>query len=307
MAKTTTVRKDLIPYRAGVVVVTPLDANKRPDYTKSVATEYDFLTSTQTSVTRTTETLANGNGSDKEYITDETYNLAVVGNTFNPVFHAAVTGRIETLPEKTLIPEQFTWSLPTSVTEGATLEITFGTDADYATLPAADADGNYNFIINDSYGNTLVRLTDDQTLEKGGYKYDSGTKALQFSNDYLGAQIRVIFWYEDANSIKYDSNPILQQPEYQIQTFGIFQSAGTDDKYKVVTTLKRATTTGDVSDQTSQKSKSAPLTYNFRSTPVPEGVSVYSQVFTPIGGETAAINNVVNGVDDKFTATQPGG
>lgn len=104
MAKTTTVRKDLIPYRAGVVVVTPLDANKRPDYTKSVATEYDFLTSTQTSVTRTTETLANGNGSDKEYITDETYNLAVVGNTFNPVFHGVVTGRIETLPEKNAYP-----------------------------------------------------------------------------------------------------------------------------------------------------------------------------------------------------------
>ncbi|MDE5888910.1 MAG: hypothetical protein K2H20_02705, partial [Bacilli bacterium] len=91
-------------------MLVPLDENKRPNYDKAVRTEYDFLTSTQTSVTHNTETLANGNGQDQEYPLDETYTITVVGNTYNPVFHAVVTGRIETLPTSVLVPDEFTYT-----------------------------------------------------------------------------------------------------------------------------------------------------------------------------------------------------
>lgn len=302
-AKTTTVRKDIIPYRAGVVILTPLDANKKPDYSKSVATEYDFLTSTQTSVTRESETLANGNGQDKDYTTSETYTVTVIGNTYNPIFHAVVTGRIETLPTKTLVPTEINYNLPATVPESGSLGISFGADGDFTTKPAADDDGNYNFIVEDSYGNVLVRR---DTPEHGAYSYDTDTSTLEFSNDYTAALIRVIYWYEDTDSIQYASNPILQQPEYQVQIFGLSQSASTGDTYKVITTLKRATATGDVTDQMTQKSKSAPITYTFSSTPVPEGVSVYTQILTPVSssdGSGAGGDNVVNGGDDNFTTT----
>lgn len=302
MAKSTTVRKDIIPYRAGVVILTPLDANKKPG-PYSVATEYDFLTSTQTSITRNYETLANGNGQDKDYITDETYTLTVIGNTYNPVFHGTVTGRLETLPDKTLIPTEINHNLSSTVEEGETLGITFGTDGDYTTLPAADSEGNVNFIVEDSYGNTLVRL---DKPEHGAYSYDADSKTLQFSDDYAGALIRVIYWYEDTNSIQYSSNPIIQQPEYRIEVFGQSQSASTGDTYEVVTILERATASGDVTDQMTQKSKSAPITYTFTSTPVPPGVSVYKQKLTPISGSgtgESGMDNIVNGIDDKFTTT----
>lgn len=301
-ARTTQVRKDQIPYNAGVVILTPLDANKKPMYTRAVATQYDFLTSTQTSVSRTTETLANGNGQDKDFTIDERYTVTVVGNTFNPVFHGVATGRIETLPTRELVPEQITYNLaPTVSDQGGLLQITFGTGKDFEQVPAADNDGEYNFIVEDSYGNVLTRM-DSPVF--GAYSYDSDTKALQFSKEYVNAQIRVIYWREDLDTIRYDSNPILSQPEYQLQTFGITTSAGTDQKYKVVTTIKRCTATGDITDQTTQKSKSAPITYTFQSTPVPEGVSSYSQVFSLIsGGATAGSpfnDNIVNGCDDNF-------
>lgn len=311
MAKTTTVRKDLIPYEAGVVVLTPLDENKRPQYEKSVATGYDFLTSTQTSVSHTTETLANGNGQDKDYVTDETYTLTVIGNTYNPVFHATVLNRIETLPEKHLMLTEATWNLPNTVADGTDLEITFGTSGNIAVVPAADEDGNVNFIVEDSYGNNLVRVDAASKLEKGTYFYDADSKALQFSEDYKGAMIRIIYSYEDANAIVYTNDPILKQPEYMVQVFGLSQSASTSDTYKVVTTLKRATASGDVTDQITQKSKSAPITYTFTSTPVPSGVSVYSQAFAPVtngaGGDSGNVN-VANGVDDAgIGKTQTGG
>lgn len=304
MAKTTTVRKDLIPYRAGVVILTPLDANKKPDYSKAVATEYDFLTSTQTSVTRTTESLPNGNGQDKEYVTDESYTVTVIGNTYNPVFHAVATGRIESLPDEVLVWEQFTYNLPETVAEGGVLEITFGEGKNHEALPAADADGNYNFIVEDSYGNTLTR---SKQAVVGSYVYDEDTQALQFAGDYKGAAIRVIFQKASTDALVYTSNPILQQPEYQVDVFGVSMSAGTDDKYQVITQIKRATVTGDVSDQTTQKAKSAPITYTIKSTPVPEGVSVYTQIITPIASAATATGNIVNGGDDNFGDTTTGG
>ena len=277
MGKTVTVRKDIIPYEAGVVILTPLDANKRPDYTKAVATERDFLTSTQTSVTRTVETLENGNGSNKDFITDETYNLVVVGNTYNPQFHAAVAGRIESEPETELVPHEFSFTLPQTA---ETYQITFGADQDITVEPAADADGNYNFIVEDTYGNVMTKV-EEAPAAGGEYQYDDTTKALIFNAADAGMNVRVIMYIATDGGYMIESNPILTQPEYQIECFGISMSAGTDEKYKVVTRLLRATTTGDISEQATQKSKSAPITYNFKSTPVPAGVSVYKQYMVP--------------------------
>lgn len=305
-AKTTTVRKDIIPYRAGCVILTPLDANKKPDYSRSVATGWDFLTSTQTSVTRNAEDLANGNGQDKSYPLDEVYTVTVVTNVYNPVFHGVVTGRIETLPDKTLVPTEISHSLPDTLGEGDNLTITFGESGDYPTVPAPDAEGKYSFVVEDSYGNVLTML---DTPEKGAYSFDPDTKTLSFSEDYKGALIRVIYYYEDANTIRYDSNPIIQEPEYLIQMYGQSQSASTGDTYKVVTILQRATASGDITDQTTQKSKSAPITYTFTSAPVPAGTSVYSQIFTPTvdpnvstASGVSEMKNIVNGCDDKFTS-----
>lgn len=301
--KTTTVKKDLIPYRAGVVIVAPLDVNKRPDFTKAVRTEPDFLTSSQTSVTSNVETLANGNGQDKEYPLDEAYTVTVTSNTYSPTFHGTLANRVETLPTTVLVPDEFTHTLPLTVEEGDTLGITFGTNGDHNPEPGMDKYGNYNFLIQDSYGNTLVRV-DKNNLEKGAYAYDPDTKTLMFSEDYLGALIRVTYWYNDTKAIRYDSNPIVSRPEFYIEMYGLYQSASDGVTYKVVTILQRAYVSGDLPDPTSQKSKSAPLTYTLASAPVPVGTSVYSQILTPIS-ETAydgtGVQPNCNGVDDIAT------
>lgn len=308
MAKTTTVRKDLIPYKAGTVVVTPLDANMRPDYTRSVATEYTYLASTQTSVTRATETLESGNGSNKEIPTSETYTVTLTSNAFNPVFHNAVVGRLETLPDTTLMKDEFTFNLPSTAGEGGVLEISFGTGKDHEAVPAADAYGNYNFVVEDSYGNPLVRM---DTPQFGAYSYDVEGKALQFSSEYANAAIRVIFNYEETNALVYRSDPILKLNEFRLEIFGITRSAGGSATYRVETVLERCSVTGDLSEMPTQMSPSAPMTYTFASTPVPAGVSVYTQKWAPYTADTtgggSSTDNIVNGGDDKFTTTPGGG
>lgn len=303
-ARTTTVRKDLIPYQAGVIILDPLDENKQPDYTRSVATGTDFLTSTQVTITRTTETLENGNGQNKDFITDETYTLTATGNVFNPIFHGVVTGQIETLPTKNLFPYELSYNLPTTVAEGSGVTLSFGTSSPVpdAPVPAADESGQVNFLIEDSYGNVLTRL---DSPEFGAYSYDEDTKTLEFSEEYKGALLRIIYNYEVTNSIQYASNPILQNVEYQVRIFGIRQSASTGDSYNFIEKIARATATGDISNQATQKSKSAPITYTFSSTPVPAGTSVYVAAYAPTSvtseADGSALVNRVNGCDDAFT------
>lgn len=278
--KQVTVPKDLIPYEAGVVIVTPLDKNKKPDYSKSVATQRDFLTSTQTSVTRTMETLPNGNGQDKDYVTDEAYSLVVTGNTYNPDFHAVIAGRIQSTPQTVLMPTEISYNLPKT---GEELEITFGGEGEFEKEPAADEDGSYFFIVEDSYGNRLIP-GDEPAV--GVYHYDVDTKALQFSKDYAEEAIRVVYKFAVEGGLEIRSNPILQQPEFQIETFGIRVSAGSDKKFRTYIKIARATVSGDLSEQTTQKSRVAPLTYTFNSAPVPVGTSVYTEIETPYEEET---------------------
>lgn len=304
MARTSTVKDDLIPYSAGVVVLTPLDENWKPDYTQSVATPHNFLQSTQTTSTRTTETLPNGNGQDQDYPTDETFNFTVVSNVYTPVFHNAAAGRIETLPKQILIWNEFTHNLPQANEDSSTLEITFGAGKDREELPSADENGNYNFVVQDGYGNVLVRR--EQPVF-GAYTYDEDTHALQFSAEYANALIRVLYQVESTDSLVYASDPILKQPRYQIETFGISQSASSGTTYQVYQKFARATTSGDFPEPPTQKSKSASMTYNFKTTPMPEGVSAYIKVITPLKSGAAASGNVVNGGDDDFSDTTTGG
>ena len=44
----TSVMGDYVPYEAGVVIITPLDKNGVPDKSRAIATQRDFLQSTQT-------------------------------------------------------------------------------------------------------------------------------------------------------------------------------------------------------------------------------------------------------------------
>lgn len=307
MAKTTTVTKSLIPYEAGVTIITPLDKNHRPMLERAVATQYNYVASTQVVVTKTTEELENGNGQNKTMVTAETYNFTLNVNALNIVFHNTVAGRIETLPEKTLVLDEFTWFLPDTVPTDGDLSITFGADKDHKVEPAAREDGEFFFVVEDSYGNPLVRR---DTPENGAYAWDKDTKKLSFSDEYAGAAIRVIYEYADSNSIRYDSNPLLSQPEYQIDVFGITTDAETDQKFKVHERILRASYSGDLSGMPTQKSRAATIAYTFASTPVPSGSSVYTVTYTPLdsddGSSDAYMNNIVNGGDDKFGTTPVG-
>lgn len=302
-AKMSKIKNDLLPYEAGFVVVTQLDENMLPDPDRAVATPGDYLISSQYTEGMSYEEVATGRGNNTSFPTQRTDTLALTMNAFSPVFHNAVTGKLEYLPDKALSAIEFQENIPALASESATVcEIKFGTDTDHPVEPAADKNGYYRFVIRDNKGNYL---TQRENVEVGTYRYDPDTKALQFAASYAGMLIDVIYDYEDAAATVYRANPILKKTLFKIEAFGLVQSA-TGETYKVKRSMPRASISGDIPSQPTQKERSASLTYTFAAEPVPTGVSPYEEVWveysTGVVVDPSEIN-IVNGCDDQFTTT----
>lgn len=267
MATNKKVKNDLIPLRAGVVRIIPLDAASKPIYDKAYTTNRQFLTSTQVNTTRTSETLANGNGSDKDYPTDERYTLALVTNTYDPKFHAVISGDVEATPvailkDTTIIPANGSYVFK---------------DGD---VPVESDDGVVHMEVRDSFKNLL---TDAGTSELSAdtYKYDPDTKTITFDSSRDNTEISVVYYVAGTDGEAYQSSPILQSKQFRIEIYGETQSAETGQQIKYFARMLRATVSGDLPRVTTQKSISAPITYNFQSAPVPEGMSAFYESFTP--------------------------
>ena len=282
----TSVMGDYVPYEAGVVIITPLDKNGVPDKSRAIATQRDFLQSTQTSETRTMETLANGNGNDKPFATGAQFKIAIISNVYDPRFHALAANRTITemaVGDTANVARRETTIVPLKVGSTApyTYEVAFGTTSagGVAETPAMDADGDYGIMVQDRFGNFLENGgAAATTLKVGIFKYDSGTKKMSFSSDYNNIPLRCVF-YEvmPYGGMKIENNEQLSTPLFRVEVFGYAKSAESEEVYPRTTIIERATYDGDITDTTTQKSINNPLTYNFTSAPVPKGVKVFKE------------------------------
>lgn len=266
---TKTVYADLIPLKAGICRLTPLDDKMVPDYSQSITTKRDFLTSSQFSTTRTSETLPNGNGSDKEYPTDEKHNLALVTQTYDPKFHKALSGDLEVAS-----PKPYLFDIAVTVPASDAYEVDL-TDME----PAASDDGKYHIEVRDVYRNLLEQT--DGAVSEGQFKYDSDMKKLTFDASAAGQTMTCYYYRNGANGEAYEANPILKNAVFQLEVMGEMQSAETGKTMLYYAKVPRATVSGDIPRVMTQKSINNAITYNFSSAPVPTGMSPYYESFTP--------------------------
>lgn len=267
------VKSDLIPLRAGIVRLTPLDANGTPIRSAAITTKRDFLTSTQVSTTRNTESLANGNGQDMEKPLDETFNFALNVNVFDPKFHKTLQGflLVNDGEEKPFLNDITV--IPTKAEANATFKFT---DED---APVAVDNGKYYFEIRDAYGNLLESNESSSSLAEGKYHYDPDTKTLSFAESYADVALSCVYYITGAGAEGYKANPVLSTPRYMLEVFAEMQSASSGEVVDYYAFMPRAISTGDLPNVTSQKSITNAITYNFKSAPVPEGVSPFEEYF----------------------------
>lgn len=265
------VRNDLIPLKAGIVRVIPLDESGDPIYKDAYSTQRNFLTSTAVSTTRASETLANGNGSDKDFPTSETYTLTLVTNIFDQKFHNIIAGSVK---PSALLPILYDTTL--TVPSSTPYEIDLTTKA-----PVASEDGNVYLEVRDTFGNLLTVPTGETAVADGQYTYDPDTKKITFAASAAGKSFSAVYYVAAASGEAFMANPVLKNPQFKLEVYGEMQSANYGGNTLLYEMMPRATVSGDLPNVTTQKSISAPITYTFASAPVPQGVSPFYQSFTP--------------------------
>lgn len=267
---TKTVRNDLIPAKSGIVRITPYNTDGTLAPEKAYTTKRNFLTSTQITITRTSETLPNGNGADKDYPTDEKYNLAVVTQTFDPKFHNIISGSIIVAS-----PEPILYDTSVTVPSSGTYEVDL-TDNE----PVAAHGSSAPVIeVRDVYGNQLTST--DSTVAEGQYKYDSDTKKLSFDASAAGQTFTLVYYVASTDGEAYQADTVLKNPEFMIEVFAETQSAESGETILYNARITRGVVSGDIPHVMTQKSINNAITYNFSSAPVAQGQTAFYDSFTP--------------------------
>ncbi len=308
MAKRSPIKNTLVPYSAGYAILTPLDENAKPMLDRAVMTPTNYLTSTTFSENTTYEEIETGSGQNDSQPSGRSATITLTLSAYSPIFHAAASGKLEYLPDKTLTNKVFEHILPEVTGEADMVTYTFGTETTQKAIPAANSEGVYRFIIRDKNGNYLTKR---DTAMLGTYVYDPDTKTLTFSKDYAGERLEISYDYEETNAVVYRANPILKANKFLLETYGITQDVFSNKTYKVKRSLTRCQVSGDLPEMPTQGSRSTSITYTFDSISVPDGVVPWENTWTeyiPEELQGAVGDNVVNGYDDDFTTTPtPGG
>ncbi len=274
MATTKNIPDDLIPMRAGIVRVIPLDDMGRKLYNLAVTTRRDFLSSTQHTITRTSETVENGNGQDAERPTAETHNIAVATNVYDPNFHATVGGKNKVTTARAIMHDISI----TPVAGTGNAEFTFTTESEY---PAQTEDKKYHFEIRDAYGNALEQ---GDSASAGTFKYTESAHKLEFESSLVGAQLTCIYYINVTDTEAYEAAPVLKTQTFALEIRGEMQSIKSGEHVLYYAEMPRAAISGDLPAVTTQKPLTNTITYNFKSMPVPQGTSAFYESFSTMKG-----------------------
>lgn len=253
-----TVYRDMIPYRAGIVRITPLDSSFNPILSQTYTTQRDFLTSTKRSTTFSYDTSYNINGEPSDYISNKRENLEVTTQIFDPRFDALVSNKSSIFSENPRLTD-------------ITIVLNPG-KSEYTLSQFDKTPYDVDLIeIRDSYGNAL-RLNQALTNDNDFY-YDASTRTFSF---YPSESYRVFHCSYHCQEIiqeAYASNSIIKNSVFMLEAFGEMMIASNGVKQGYYTLIQRATINGDITGGTRKKGIDSPITYNFSATQVKRGAS----------------------------------
>lgn len=248
-----TVYRDMIPYRAGIVRITPLDSSFNPILSQTYTTQRDFLTSTKRSTTYGYDTSYNINGEPSDYISSKRENLEVTTQIFDPQFDALVSNKSSIVYDSPRLAD-ITIVLNPGKTEYTLSEF----DRSPSDLDSIE--------VRDSYGKAL-RLNQALTNENDFY-YDQATRTFSFYPMNTYRIFHCSYHCHEPVQEVYASNPIVKNNVFMLEAFGEMMVASNGIKQGYYTLIPRATINGDITGGTRKKGVDASITYNFSSTQV---------------------------------------
>lgn len=266
-----TLYRDMIPYRAGIVRITPLDSNFSPLYDQVYTTGRDFLTSTQRSTTLSYDTFFNSNGDASDYITQRRENLTLTTQIYDPRFDAIISGK--ELVKSTI---QSIKDIEILLPAGSAYYI-FQNESYY---PVESSDGKIHLEIRDPAGIKYDEVNSAPSSNQ--YKYTQNKHTIEFSKENYDRILSCVYYVETPIQEAYNPDPLLGNSVFMIEAFGEMQSASNGIKQSCYTCIKRATFSGELNGVKRQKSINNEISYTFVSAPFKRGDSVCTELFSAI-------------------------
>lgn len=263
-----TLFRDLIPYRAGIVRVTPLDSNFNPIYDKSYTTDRDFLTSTQRSTSYSYETFYNSNGDPTDYISQRRENLTLTTQIRDPRFEALISGK-----ELAIQPIPFLVDLSFYVDPHSSY-YQFQNPSSY---PNESNDKHIHIEIRDVFGNRYVESSSPRSENE--FKYDQAQHRIEFFPTDSTRLLHCSYYTVGSEQESYEHESIIKNNVFMVEAYGEVQSASSGEKQACYTCIKSCTLSGELSGLALQKSINNSISYTFASYPFKRGESPCTEIF----------------------------
>lgn len=261
----------LLPLQGATLKLTPYKPDGSLDYPQAIMNNKSIAGTLSISKTVTSDTIANERGDDLELPNTRKFNVVVNMNSFDPLFHDAITDKVVTVSSDTaLMSKVESKNVIKSGTVGSEVY-----DITVEKTPVVDENGVMVFHVEDAQGNVYQKVETAVGITEGQYSVDALTKKISFAAEDSGKLMTIQYLYAGTKVREAKENPLMVTKFYQMEIMDTVRSADDGSLYNSYAKFEKVQVTGDINELSKQKSPNSPMAYNFTTAPIPVGKSPY--------------------------------
>ena len=251
------------PLKGATTILTDYNAQGGLDFVKTFVNNQGIAGTVSITQAKTSEEIPNERGEALTIASSRVFNVVVTMNTFNAMFHDRIANNIVTLNKTDSVMPV----VETFVVANATKEL---------KSKPAESNGTLRINVYDNKGNSFEKAEDETAPAEGQFKIDTTTKTITFDATANNTEVSVLY-YRLVKVENYESkvNPVMTTKYMMMEFAEQLQAEGTDKPINGYIKLLKVTPDGDLPMANAQKSPNAPITYNFKTAPIPEGESPF--------------------------------
>jgi len=273
MSTKSTLNSSLMPLQGATTIITNYNRQGGLDYDSSFMNSEGLAGAVSITQAKTYEEVANERGENLSLASARVYNISVIMNSYNSRFHDMIAGNIVEIGSVTA-------SIPKTEEFIVVLDSVTSKYQRTLTETPVQVDGVLRFVVSDVFGNKFTKAETAETLTEGQFHVDTTTKVITFSELDKNKQVNVMYFKKAAvDSYTSKSDPLLTTKYFMLEFISKLQGEGDSIPVTSYAKIRKVTVDGDLPDITKQKSPNAPITYNFKTAPIPEGESPMEVIF----------------------------
>jgi len=263
MDKLRTTAPDYFPLNGAYTLLAPYNQYGGIDWDRQISTIQAIAGDVGIAQNIESQTIPNSRGDDLTINTSRTFTITLALNVWNEVFHNALTGVLTSVESTAAM----------MVTKQAICE---KDNTDYLInleYKPVEFRGKIRVSVWDAYENRLEEITDSEPLGPNQYSVDAENKKIMFSEDSENKSFNIVYYREGIDVYVAKTNPNIINNFFYMGMTDTVQTTTGGIIYNRFTEFEKITISGDINEQARGKNPNSPVTYTFKTAPIPAGQS----------------------------------